>query len=296
MRILCFGSLNLDYVYQVPHFVQPGETLSALVQSVHPGGKGMNQSIALARAGAQVSHAGCLGQGGSSLRTLLDENGVETICLKDVDALQGNAVIQVIPSGENCILLYGGSNRCVTPEQIDETLSRFDAGDFIVLQNEINLLPEIVEAAHAKGLSVFLNPSPCNDAIRNVNLAHVDWLLVNEIEACQLSGHEDPDAAWKTLHSLCPTLSMVVTLGKAGCVAFHESGVVRQPAFPVQAVDTTAAGDTFTGFFIAALAENLPLETCLCRASMAAAISVTRAGAVPSIPARSEVDQALAAL
>lgn len=294
MNILSFGSLNLDYVYQVDHFVGPGETLSAVSQTVNPGGKGLNQSIALARAGAAVWHAGCLGAGGDMLKALLEENGVRTEHLLPVGALQGNAVIQVAPSGENCILLFGGSNQCVTSDQIDRTLEAFGEGDYLVLQNEINNLPELVEKAHARGMRIFLNPSPYNQKIEAIDLKQIDWLLVNEVEACQLSGSEKPEKAWEILHARYPELSLLMTLGGAGSAAYQEDQVHRQGAFPVRAVDTTAAGDTFTGYFIAALAEGKPLPECMRRASMAAAISVTRPGAAPSIPAAEEVARALA--
>lgn len=297
MKVLNFGSLNLDYVYGVPHFVQPGETLSAVSQSVNPGGKGLNQSIALARAGAAVSHAGCVGRGGVALAELLREEGVDTGCLRPVDELQGNAVIQVIPSGENCILLFGGSNRCVTVGQIQDTLQFCEAGDWLLLQNEINLLPEIVEQAAARGLQIVLNPSPCNENLQAVDFGKLRWLIVNEVEAEQLCGCAEPEAAWRKLHGKWPQLSLLVTCGSAGSSAWRvENGETEhavQAAFPVKATDTTAAGDTYTGYFMAALLENRPLGDCMRRASMAAAISVTRRGAAPSIPRREEVEAAL---
>ena len=144
MKALNFGSMNLDYVYQVDHFVGPGETLSSRSRAVKLGGKGLNQSIALARAGARVSHAVCLGTGGEPLREILRENGVDVSALFPVEEMQGHTVIQVNPDGENCILLYGGSNRCVTEAQIDRVLDQAEAGDWLVLQNEINLLDRIV--------------------------------------------------------------------------------------------------------------------------------------------------------
>ncbi len=294
MRILNFGSLNLDYVYQVDHFVQPGETLSALSQSVHPGGKGLNQSVALARAGADVCHAGCIGPGGESLRELLRESGVDTRFLHFTKTLQGNAVIQVNREGQNCILLYGGSNQCVTGAQAAETLSHFGAGDCLVLQNEISSLPLIVDLAFDRGMKIILNPSPCNDKLRDVDFGKLHWLLVNEVEAEQLSGTSRPEEAWKRLHEKHPRLSLLVTLGSEGSAAFTESEAVRQAAFPVRAVDTTAAGDTFTGYFVAGLTEGRSLRDCMRRAGMAAAISVTRPGAASSVPARAEVEKALA--
>lgn len=297
MKILNFGSLNLDYVYSVDHFVRPGETLSSTAQAVNPGGKGLNQSIALARAGARPFHAGCVGAGGESLRALLEENGVDTSNLRTVAAIQGNAVIQVVPTGENCILLFGGSNQCVTPEQVDAALERFGAGDYLLLQNEVNELPRIVEAAYARGMKIVLNPSPYDERLDAVDFGKLAWLFVNEVEAGQISGSEEPERAWAVIHERYPALSLLVTLGGEGSAAWRvaEHGVeaVRQAAFPVRSVDTTAAGDTYTGYFIGGLMEGLPLEECMRRAGMAAAISVTRQGAAPSIPTREEVEAAL---
>ena len=297
MKLLNFGSLNLDYVYRVERFVRPGETLSAASQTVNAGGKGLNQSIALRRAGAAVYHAGCLGAGGESLGALLRENGVDTTYLRPVEALQGNAVIQVAPSGENCILLYGGSNQCVTAEQIDATLEHFSAGDWLLLQNEVNLLPLLVDKARARGLRIALNPSPCDEKIAAVDLGKLDWLLVNEVEAEQLTGEREPEAAWRKLHEQYPALSLLLTLGAAGSMAWRVAAgsveTARQEAFRVEAVDTTAAGDTYTGYFLAALLEGRPLAACMRRAGMASALSVTRPGAAPSIPVRDEVEEAL---
>lgn len=296
-KVLNFGSLNLDYVYSVDHFVQPGETLSASSQAVNPGGKGLNQSIALARAGAQTCHAGCLGAGGEMLEAILKESGVDTSQLKHVRELQGNAIIQVTPSGENCILLYGGSNQCVTEEQVEATLAAFSENDWLVLQNEINNLPLIVEKAHEQGMKIVLNPSPYDKKLSAVDFSKLSWLLVNEVEAAQISGSDDAGEAWRLLHERYPALSVLITLGGAGSVAFQVDGdqviTAKQAALRVKAVDTTAAGDTYTGYFIAGLMEGRPLSECMLRASTAAAIGVTRHGAAPSIPSRDEVEKAL---
>ena len=298
MKVLNFGSLNVDYVYAVDYFVRAGETLKADDRRVMPGGKGLNQSIALARAGARVWHAGCIGAEGEFLRDMLEQNGVDTGYLKTIGEMQGHTIIQVDKNGENCILLYGGSNRRITPEQIGETLAGFEAGDWLVLQNEVNNLPAIVDAAHARGMRIALNPSPYEDNLKAVDFGKLSWLLVNEIEACQCSGSDEPERAWDVLHAKYPGLSVLITLGSAGSVAHRVTGdgvqTARQQAFRVKAVDTTAAGDTFTGYFIGGLAEGRPLEDCMRRASMASAISVTRAGAAPSIPTRSEVEKRLA--
>lgn len=293
MRVLNFGSLNLDYVYQVDHFVQPGETLSAISQAVNPGGKGLNQSIALVKAGVGVYHAGCLGVGGEMLGDMLVKNGIDIRFLRKVDELQGNAVIQVDREGQNCILLFGGSNQRVTEDQIRETLDFFSAGDYLVLQNEINDLPLIVDLAYERGMKIILNPSPYNEKIDAVDLGKLSWLFVNEIEAGQLAGTSEPREIWYQLHSRYPNLSLLITLGSEGSVVFTNEETVRQEATEVKAVDTTAAGDTYTGFFIAGLMEGRSLADSMKLASMASAIAVTRPGAAGSIPTRQEVEEAL---
>ena len=295
MKILNFGSLNLDYVYRVDHFAGPGETLSALSREVKPGGKGLNQSIALARAGARVFHAGCLGKGGEMLRELLEKDGVDTSLLRPVEEMQGHTVIQVDPEGENSILLYGGSNRCVTEEQADETLAAFGPGDWLLLQNEINMNGRIVDRAYERGMRIVLNPSPYDERLAEVNFAKLSWVLVNEVEAEQMTGTQDPEKAWEIMHRRWPDLSAVITLGSRGSVAFAREGngteTARQEAVKVQAVDTTAAGDTYTGYFIAGLAAGKPLRECMAQASLAAAVSVTRPGAADSIPRADELEK-----
>jgi len=300
MKILNFGSLNVDYVYSVDYFVRAGETLKANSREVLPGGKGLNQSVALARAGAQVYHAGCIGADGEFLRQLLNKKGVNTEYLRTIDGMQGHTIIQVDKKGENCILLYGGTNRSIGDSQIDETLAHFGQGDWLVLQNEVNSLPRIVDAAFARGMRIVLNPSPYEEGLKEVDFGKLSWLLVNEVEACQCSGSDEPERAWDVLHARYPRLSVLITLGSAGSIA-HAVGpdgvdTVRQQAFRADAVDTTAAGDTFTGFFIGGLAEGRPLNECMRRASMASAISVTRMGAAVSIPKVEEVESRLAEL
>ncbi len=294
MKALNFGSLNLDYVYQVEHFVQPGETLSASSQQVNPGGKGLNQSVALARAGAEVYHAGCVGAGGERLTVLLADNGVDTEHIRRVEEVQGNAVIQVTAKGENCILLFGGSNQCVTEKQIAETLSCFSEGDYLLLQNEINGLPQIVAQAAEIGMRIVLNPSPYDSKLDAVNFSRLSWLLINEVEAAQISGSDDPEEAWERIHARWPQVSAVITLGGEGSMAFRVTGQgverFRQAAWPAKVVDTTAAGDTFTGYFIAGLMEGRSLADCMSRANRASGISVSRPGAAESIPRREEIE------
>ena len=288
MRILNFGSLNLDYVYQVDHFVQPGETLAALSRDVKAGGKGLNQSIALARAGALVWHAGCLGTGGDELKRMLEENGVDTEFLLPVQEMQGHTVIQVNRAGENSILLFGGSNRCVPEDHVRQVISRFERGDWLILQNEINCLPMITELAAEKGMHIVLNPSPYDEGLKKLDLSAVEWLLINKIEAGQISGEEEPERVWENLHGKYPGMSVLMTLGSRGSIAFRAGSggtdLHREEAVAVKAVDTTAAGDTYTGYFIAGLTAGKSLGDCMKAASRAAAIAVTRPGAAESIP------------
>lgn len=294
MRVLCFGSLNIDYVYAVPHFTGAGETLAATARHTFPGGKGLNQSVAMARAGLEVWHAGAVGTDGGFLTELLAREGVRTdhiAVLPEVPT--GHAVIQTEPGGNNCILLYGGANRAVTEEFADAVLSRFGQGDLLVLQNEISALSHIIAAGKARGMTVVLNPSPLDENIGKLPLESVDLFLLNEVEAGQLSGQtvtaENAAAAAAELRRHFPEADIVLTLGAQGAV-YAGSECFRIPAVQVAAVDTTAAGDTFTGYFLAGIAEGLTPRAAMERAAKAAAIACTRPGAAPSVPYAAEVD------
>lgn len=163
MKILNFGSLNIDYTYSVDHIVHPGETITSGSLEVFPGGKGLNQSIALARAGADVYHAGLIGEDGIFLRDLCRESGVKTGYIRETETRTGNAIIQVSEKGENCIILYPGANREQTEEYIDEVLKGFGEGDVLLLQNEINLLDYLISKGAEKGMKIVLNPSPFDE-------------------------------------------------------------------------------------------------------------------------------------
>lgn len=296
MKVLSFGSLNIDYVYKVDHFVQKGETLSSKSLNVFSGGKGLNQSIALAKAGVETYHAGAIGEDGKFLLEILEEAGVDTSCVKILsDERTGNAIIQNDEDGDNCILLYGGANQAITKAQVDAVLSRFDAGDYLVLQNEINELPYMMAKAHEKGMKIVLNPSPMNEKIQALPLNVVDYFLLNEVEAEQVlqwkpDSEDDKDVLAAALAAKFPNAKIVLTVGSAGSIYTDGDKHFRQPGFRVKAVDTTAAGDTFSGFFIAGILCGMTEEEAMERASKAAAIAVTRPGAAPSIPTKSEVD------
>lgn len=291
-RILSYGSVNLDYVYHVPHFVAPGETLSPTSRDLNCGGKGLNQSIAAARAGASVFHGGKIGRDGQPLADMLKCSGVDISFLTVSDGPSGHAIIQVEPGGQNCILLYGGSNREIAREEMDRALSSFGSGDYLILQNEINGLDYIMEAAAGRGISIVLNPSPMDDAIFRLPLHLVSLLVVNEIEGAALAGCEDEEKILDVLRSRWPQCRVLLTLGSRGCV--YDDGVqrLRRGIYKVTAVDTTAAGDTFTGYFVACLSSRMDVETCLDLASRASAIAVSRPGAAPSIPTMAQVREA----
>lgn len=286
MKILTYGSLNLDYVYQVQHFVQPGETLSSQRLDIHCGGKGLNQSIAMAKAGGQVFHAGAVGSDGGALRCALEKSGVDTrnlLTLTEVPT--GHAIIQVDETGQNCILLFGGANRQIPEEHREQVLESFGKGDYLVLQNEVNGNGDILRLAHEKGMTVVLNPSPMDNAVRTLPLECVDWFMVNEGEMKALCGG-GPEA----LLEKYPNANIVLTLGGRGSVCFAGGQKYTQGVFQVQAVDTTAAGDTFSGFFIAALSRGKQIPEALELASAAAAIAVSRPGAMDSIPTLEEAE------
>ena len=290
MKICSFGSLNLDHLYQVGNIVLPGETISAEGKTEVCGGKGLNQSVAMARAGAKVWHAGSVGQddAGDTLLAALKAEGVDTSLIKRKPVPSGHAIIQINREGENAIIVFGGANKQVTQEQIDAALAQFEPGDLLVLQNEVNRLPEIIRAAHARGMKIALNPSPITDALKDVPVELCDILFVNEIEAGILCGAER--ASLEQLAARFPGAMLVYTMGSRGACVYADGKTYHQPAYSVKAVDTTGAGDTFSGYYLAALCEEKTIPEALCLAAKAAAISVTRPGASVSVPQREEVE------
>lgn len=289
MKILNIGSLNIDYVYQVDHMVAPGETLMAFKRDVYCGGKGLNQSIAMSRAGLQVNHAGCIGAEGMMLTDLLKENDVNVDAVEVLMESTGHAIIQVDASGQNCILLYGGANRLLTKEYIDDVLKDYGKDDILLLQNEVNNLDYIIDSAYGKGLQIILNPSPYDSALDACDMTKISLFLLNEVEGKQMTGYEEPDDILTKLSKIYPNAKVVLTLGENGSVYQYDGERYAQKAYSVDAVDTTAAGDTFTGYFIAGMVEGKSPKECLDLAAKASSIAVTRQGAAPSIPYRNEV-------
>lgn len=289
MKVLNFGSVNIDYVYQMEHFIRPGETAPCKALTTGCGGKGLNQSIALAKAGTKVYHAGLYGREGQFLLDKMNAAGVDTGLMRLGEGPNGHAIIQVEKSGQNCIILYGGTNRQVTDGYVDEVLAHFEKGDVLVLQNEINHMPDLMKKAHEKGLRIAFNAAPYGPEVLEYPLETVTWLIVNEVEGAGLSGKEDFDEIAETLVRKYPGVTVMLTMGKNGCLYKSAAETVRVPACRVDAVDTTAAGDTFIGYFVRGMIEGLPVRDTLRQATVASAIAVTRPGAADSVPALEEV-------
>ena len=289
MKILNFGSLNLDYTYRLDHFVRPGETEASFSRTIACGGKGLNQSIALAKCGAPVIHAGAVGKSdGLILIDTLNSAGVDTsLILQLEDVPSGSAFIQVVPSGENAIVLDGGANQAIHEAYAEEVLSHFEEGDWLLLQNEISCIPWIMRRAHEIGMNIVLNPSPMNASVFQMPLEMVDLFIANEHEASRLSCHAQNTAA--ELQRRYPTAAALITLGGAGSMYIQDGKTISQDAFRVDAVDTTGAGDTFTGFFLGSLVKGEDVQEAMRIAAAAAALSVTKKGASGSIPSLSEV-------
>ncbi len=254
------------------------------------GGKGLNQSIALARAGAPVLHAGKVGRDGEPLIACLQAAGVDTTHVGIIESEpSGHAVIQVDRHGQNSIIIHGGANREVQKEDAERVLGHFSAGDCLVLQNEISSISEIIDRAKKQGLTIFLNPAPMDKTVLGYPLDLVDYFIINSIEGRELTGESEPNAIVEAMRKRFPRSATILTLGENGVIYADPQTSLTVPAEKVTPVDTTAAGDTFIGFFIAQKMKGEMVETCLRTASRAAAICVTRRGAADSIPRMDEV-------
>lgn len=292
-RIINYGSLNVDHVYNTAHFTEPGETQSADTFQLFAGGKGLNQSIACARAGAQVTHAGAIGSDGRFLLDLLHECGINTDYLQERSAPGGHTVIEVNGSGQNRIILFKGTNFSQTRAEIDRALTSCAANDILLLQNEINELDYLIDSGASRGLRVILNASPVNEDLLSCDLGKCCLLAVNELEAAvltNLSADLPGSELLEAMHCKYPHSIIVLTCGAQGAYTVTSDGKqLFQAAFKVKAVDTTAAGDTFLGYLAAGLALDLDLQSALQQASAAAALAVMSPGAAPSIPQQSAV-------
>jgi len=289
--IVNFGSLNLDDVYRVDRIVRPGETLSARSYQLFPGGKGLNQSLALGRAGALVRHVGRVGTDGRPLADLLAAAGVEVSGILVGREPTGRALIQVDDGGQNAIVLFPGANRTLSEAEIADALELCLPGDLVLTQNETSGTGFLLAEAARRGLKTVFNPAPMGPEVRDYPLETVGLLVMNETEAEALAGAGGPpEEVLGRLADRFPAGELVLTVGAEG--AWYRSadeGLLRVPGRRVRAVDTTAAGDTFLGYFLAARQAGLRVREALETANRAAALAVTRPGAASSIPWGGEV-------
>jgi ribokinase len=285
MKILDFGSLNLDRVYKVEEFVKPGQTIQSLRMDTFCGGKGLNQAIAAKKAGADVYMAGKIGTDGEILLNKLEKFGVNCDnVIKQTDVPSGHAIIQVDKTGQNSIILYGGANRTVNREDADKILAKFSKGDILLLQNEISCLDYIIDTADKMGMTIALNPSPIDDNLLKCSLSKVDYFIMNEIEAAQIRGVKNTNKALDVLRNTYPDAKLVITKGCDGADYFDGESLHSFGVYDVTVVDTTGAGDTFTGYFLSGIINGLSSYEILRNASKASGIAVSKPGAADSIP------------
>ncbi|MEC7858088.1 MAG: ribokinase [Bacteroidota bacterium] len=284
MKILNFGSINKDLVYNVEDFVKPGETISSRDYGLYLGGKGLNQSVAISKSGSEVYHAGCINKSDHSIISDLKKWGVNTDYINKIDEATGHAIIQINQDGENSIIIHGGANNCVEKDQIDKVLSNFNEGDYILLQNEINSVNEIIEKAHKKGLRIFFNPAPYSISVNNYSIEKVNTLIYNETEGQRLSGEKDYKEIIKTLSNKYPNTRQILTLGKRGSIYSFDKNTIKVKAESVKTIDSTAAGDTYIGYYVSSLSKKISVEESMKIASKAASIATTIVGGANSIP------------
>ncbi len=287
MKIINFGSLNIDHVYPVEHIVRPEETLRAAKANYFPGGKGLNQSIAVARAGGEIFHAGCVGMNdGGYLLNILEKNGVNTTLIRKKELPTGNAFIQVTPEGNKSIIVCGGANLSVTEDQIEYTVAQLRRGDILLLQNEINGIETIVEKALAAGARIALNPSPFTKNLRDLPLDKLSYIFVNRFEASEFTGESplDLEALIPAIKRTFPMAETVLTLGVKGAMLITKEDTYYQKIYEAPVKDKTAAGDALVGFYLATSMNGASPKDSLMMGVKAASITVSRAGAASSIP------------
>ena len=289
MKIYNLGSLNIDYVYSVEHIVKQGETLASNNLQKFAGGKGLNQSVALSRAGCCVIHGGIIGTDGRFLKDVLKNENVDVSNIEILDEPTGHAIIQVDFAGQNSILLYSGTNYSIDREYIAKFLNDAQEGDILLLQNEISSLKDAFEIAINKKMQIAFNPSPYSNQLNKLPLQYVKWWFCNEIEAKELFFSDDEQQIAQNFVSNYPNSNLILTLGENGSLFISKDIVIKQEAYKTNVIDTTAAGDTFTGYFLSAISQEKSINDAMRLASKAASITVSRKGAAPSIPYFSEL-------
>lgn len=292
MTIYNFGSLNVDKTYYVESLAKPGETVDVKNMIVSPGGKGLNQSVAIARAGGDVYHVGAVGEDGGFLVDYLEENGVCVKYIKKLSGHSGQALVQVDDKGQNSILIDKASNSKLEREHVDKALKDTQKGDIVIIQNEINNIPYIMRKARERQLMIVFNPSPMDSELKEYPLSLVDIFVLNELEGAQLADTERESEVIGRLEQKFPEASFVLTLGNRGSVYKSKDEYIKQGVYGSECIDSTGAGDTFTGYFVYAISKGKTAAYAMELASVASMITISRPGAAVSIPAMSEVSEA----
>lgn len=283
MAIWNLGSINADIVYSVPHIPAPGETLSSTNRQTFLGGKGTNMSVAAARAGAHVRHIGAVGEDGQWAIDRLLEYGVDTRNIAMLETETAQAIIMVDPHGENAIVLHPGANAEIPQATLQAAMAEASTGDWLVIQNETNLQRTAAAMGKKLGLQVAYAAAPFDAARVQAVLPHLDFLILNAVEAAQLQ-----EATGQAARDL-PVRDVIVTLGADGADWYSSAGKQHFSAIKVEPVDTTGAGDTFTGYVLAGLDRGMPMAQAIGLATKAGALMVTRHGTADVIPDLSEV-------
>jgi ribokinase len=290
-RVLTFGALNIDHVYQVDHIARPGETLVGTNYARFAGGKGANQSVAVARAGGSVVHIGRVGREGEWMVRNMRSDGVDVSHIVISDEPAGHAIIQVDRQGENSIVVYGGTNRQITEQQIEAAFLQADENDLVLIQNEINNIPFIIQTASRRSLPVYFNTAPMSPEVKDYPLEHVHAFIINETEGEELTGSSGEEQIIEEMLKLYPRSQVILTLGGRGALYSDAERTIRRDVErKVKPADTTGAGDTFVGYYMAAVSRGEDVEEALRLAGVAAAYCVTKPGANDSIPRISDLE------
>ena len=290
-QIVNFGSINIDHVYHLDTFVVAGQTLPTHSISSGLGGKGANQSVALAKSGVEVQHLGRVSSNEVWVIDEMREAGVAVENIELVSQASGHAIIQIDKHGENAIIIHGGANQSFTQQQIGESFSKCEPGDFVLLQNECNMVAEAMRLASDCDLTIVFNPAPFTADVLEMPLELVSILIVNEGEAQALAAKQKIEEVEESLVAKFPDTHLVITQGAKGASVLLNGQRFTQKVSAKTVVDTTAAGDTFIGYYLGSLVQGMDVPTSLKRACEAAAIAVSRAGAISSIPAAEELGQ-----
>ena len=289
MKILNFGSINQNYVYRVEHIAGPGETIAAESFDILPGGKGANQSVAIARAGGKVFHAGQVGKDAEWIVDKLRFNGVDTRHIAVCDSPSGHAVAQVDKKGLDSSVVFPGCNRETERSQIDEVMDNFDDRTILLFQNEVGEIPYLMEKGRERGMTVCFNASPFEKSVLDYPMDLVDILVVNETEAEGVVGNESAYETFEKWNEMSTDIEIIVTRGKSGLIYYSSGGRIEMPAFATIPADATAAGDTFIGYYLTYRSPERDVRDTLKIAARAAAICVSRRGAMDAIPKKDEL-------